>query len=632
MPALLAFALLAILYAVPQPTMQVNQPFKAELLLSVFLIAFFALMQRGSVIVLSAPAKMIACSVAAFICWSAVSVLWAASFGGVTHHTLLWSIYLIVFVIFTGNAWPAANLRFVINAFAIAAFILGLLCVFDYLSIREFSSAEGNIRIRYGKYAELLVTIAPLLFAAAIYARNRRNMVFILVTALLSWITVMLSLSKGAFLAGIVGFVIFFAASFVLSAKMFRKRVALFTALWLAVTIGTQVFFSFFSAVPSTTSYITGTADQSRSTSTMRLFTWSVGRQMARDNALFGVGADNFGVAFNNERINYRTAHPNENAAAEIGEDYLVERAHNEPLQVLSELGVIGFTLFALPFVLFVFYFIRKFSRDGIRSSPILWAAFAGIAAFAVSSQVSSFSFRSAQNGVVFFMLFAIAVNQLSKRQRKLADDKTTFNSRHIILASWIATLLMAAFCSTKIVAQYHAYIGARTEDFSVANAHFQTAVKADPEYAGAYLSHSGLAIREADHTTAAQLTRKAIDHGVATVTVYSQLAKQQVKAGRIADAEATYREALAIYSRSVYVRMEFVIFLEDQGKPDAAAEHYATARSIDPRQALGWYLIMREGSVRTFYKSRQDTNITPPAELMPPTAVLQYIDKTPGT
>ncbi|MBK8466863.1 MAG: O-antigen ligase family protein [Chloracidobacterium sp.] len=626
MPALLAFALLAILYSLPKPAMQVNQPFKAELLLSVFLMAFFALMQRGRTLVLSAPAKVIACTVAAFICWSAVSVFWAASFGGVAHHTLLWAMYLIIFVIFTGKAWPAANLRFIITTFAIAALILGLLCFFDYLSIREFSSAEGNIRIRYGKYAELLVTIAPLLFAAAIYARNRRHMAFILVTALLSWITVMLSLSKGAFLAGIIGFAIFFAASFALSAKILRKRVALFAAIWLAVTIGTQVFFSFFSAVPSTTSYITGAADQTRSTSTMRIFTWSVGRQMTRDNWLVGVGADNFGVAFNKERIRYRETHPNE-TFAEIAEDYLVERAHNEPLQVLSELGVIGFALFAMPFILAAMYFIKKFLHERLRSSPFLWAAFAGMAAFAVSSQFSSFSFRSAQNGVVFFMVFAVAINQLRK-----SHVKTTTDHRPVVALSWLAITLMAAFCATKVFAQYHTYMGERSENSSIANSHFQTAVKADPEYAGAYLSHSGLAIRDSDPSTAAQLTRKAIDHGVGSVTVYSQLAKQQVKAGNIAAAEATYREALSIYSRSVYMHMEFAIFLEDQSRPDAAAEHAAIARSIDPRQALGWYLIMREGSVRTFYKSRQDQSITPPAELVPPTAVLQYVDKAPGT
>lgn len=626
MPALLALALLAILYSVPQPTLQVNQPFKAELLVSLFLIVFLSVTTRRKTFDLSPQVKAIALSIAGFVLWSGSSALWATSFSDVAHHTLLWSLYLVVFVIFAGKIWPDANFRSITTTFVITALILGLLCVFDYLSTPDFTASEGLIRIRYGKYAELLATVSPLLWAAALYTRKRKTLVVL--AALLSWITVMLSLSKGAFLAGIIGFAIFFAATFLFSAKVFRKRIAVFACVWLAVTIATQVFFSYFSAVPSTTSYITGAADATRSTSTMRLFTWSVGREMARDNLLFGVGADNFGVAFNRQRISFNSTKPITNAA-EIGEDYVVERAHNEPLQVVSELGVIGLVLVATPFILFVIYAARKFFHGGLRSSPILWAAFAGMSAFAVSSQFSSFSFRAAQNGVAFFIVFAVAVNELSKPRRKaLAADSS---STYIFAASWFAILLMTAFCAVKIFAQYHAYFGERSTVYNDAVRHFQTAVTADTEYAGAYLLNAGRAIREDDHPAAAHLTQKAIDHGLGITTVYSMLAKQHAKAEDLAAAEAAYREGVAIFQQSVYLRMEFVVFLESLGKQNDAEEHAAIARSIDQRQANGWYLIIKEGSVAAFYRSQADPNIAPPADLLPFTAVRQYVDEVPG-
>ena len=637
MPALLAIVIVAILFPLPQPAMHVNQPFKIELFLSLFLIAFFVLMHRrrqademrfkGNALSTIA----IFCAFGGFVLWSLASVFWGASFSSVAHHTLLWSIYLIVFLIFTGFTWPDANIRFITTTFVLVSLILGVLCIFDYLTVVDFVSSEGAIRIRYGKYAELLVTISPILWAAAIYTRNRRRMLLILLAALLSWTTVMLSLSKGAFISGIIGFGIFFIGSAVFSAKPFRKKIIVFAAIWLAVTIGTQVFFSFFSAVPSTTNYITGTADSTRSTTAMRIFTWSVARQMAADHWLIGVGADNFGLMFNQERARYREKHAGD-PAEEIADDYIVERAHNEPLQVLSELGTVGLFLFCLPFGIFAFYFLRNFRLGRRRFSPVLWSAAAGMAAFLVSSQFSSFSFRAAQNGVAFFMVFAIAVNKINKASgRTQTKLESTLFSRPVYLVSWLVTLLLTTFCMTKGFAEYQLYMAERSETFGTAQNHFRAAVAADPEYAGAYLSNAAQVSAHGDPAAAALLTRKAIDHGLGVTHVYSQLAKQQVAAGNIDGAEATFREALAIYPRSVFIRTEFVVFLENQGRPDAATEQAAIARSVDLRQANGWYLIIKEGSVAAFYRAQADQNIAPPAELTPYPGVLQYVEKIPG-
>src|SRR5205085_8776526 len=92
---------------------------------------------------------------------------------------------------------------------------------------------------------------------------------------------------------------------------------------------------------------------------------------------------------------------------------YVVERAHNEFLQIFDELGVVGFALIIAMAVAFCIQAYRAFRR-GRRLSPIFWAAVAGMAGFIASSMVSSFSFRAVQNGVVFFVLLAMAVSELS--------------------------------------------------------------------------------------------------------------------------------------------------------------------------------------------------------------------------
>lgn len=633
MPALLSIALLAILYRIPEPGIQVNQPFKVEFLLSLFLIAFLAVVgRRVSVSTYVRPVVSVAISwvIFGFIVWSLLSAFWASSHSGVAHHTLLWSVYLIFFLILTDPDRAQLNTGFITTTFFLVAIVLGFLCLLDYASLPDWTSLEGDIRIRYGKYSELLATISPVLWAVAIYTRNRRRMLFALCVAVVSWVTVMLSLSKGAFIAGVIGFVVFFISSGLFSVKRFRKRVLVCAAIWLAATIAVQAGFSFLSSVPSTSSYITGAADPTRSTSAMRVFVWKVGRQMASDHPLMGVGADNFGLAFNKERIRYREKNP-DNPAEEIAEDYIVERAHNEPLQVLTELGVVGLALFLLPIGILLFYCLNEF-RIRRRFSPLLCAALAGMTAFIFSSMVSSFSFRAAQNGVAFFMVFALAVNEIGKRsRRKKLDAAPVPFLRTVYALCFVPVLLLIAFCSAKALAEYNAYQAERVEPHTdLEKSYFQTAVVFDPEYAGAYLSHALRTDAEGDPATAAQMTRKTIDHGLGIAPIYSQLAKEQERSGNADGALSTYRQALSIYPRSVYLRTEFVILLEGQGQTNEAREQSAIARSIDLRQANGWYAIIKDGSVAAFYRSKTNPDIAAPAELLPPSAVRQYVDKIP--
>jgi hypothetical protein len=53
-------------------------------------------------------------------------------------------------------------------------------------------------------------------------------------------------------------------------------------------------------------------------------------------------------------------------------------------------------------------------------------------------------------------------------------------------------------------------------------------------------------------------------------------------------------------------------------------------ARSIDTAQADGWYNLIAIGSVAAFNAARQDPRLAPPADLLPPAAVLQFLDKFP--
>ena len=215
--AALALVPCALLFPIPQPAVHVNQPFKIEFLLAAALLIFLGTNIRSYREIFALKdrvARAVAAAIAAFTLWSLVSYIWAGSAGSVAHHGLLWSVYALIFCLTSGLAARDNGIRFPATVFSLIAVVLGIVCISDFFGTPDFSATEGVLRIRYGKYAELLVTILPVVSACALYVKAWRRRALILSAAALGWITVMLSLSKGAFIAGLIGFVLFFVATY----------------------------------------------------------------------------------------------------------------------------------------------------------------------------------------------------------------------------------------------------------------------------------------------------------------------------------------------------------------------------------------------------------------------------------
>jgi hypothetical protein len=500
----------------------------------------------------------------------------------------------------------------------------------DYISVPDFKILEGTLRIRYGKYAELLGTILPIIWMAAIYARRKNGFLMITGAGSMGWLVVMLSLSKGAFIAGVAGFIVMAAGCFLFSHRPFRARLLTSLGIWLFLTIFVQATFSLFSPVPATTNYITGAADTTRETSMMRVFTWKVGKQMFEDNWLAGVGANNFGVSFNDARRSYREKYPGD-ATIEYGEDYVVERAHNELLQVAGELGVIGVLLFSIPFLLVAFWTFRTFKNNHFRLSPMLWACIGGVSSFAVSSSVSSFSFRAVQNGVVFFLVLAIAVHELRKDKisSENANDRLPrlLKSRWAVSAVFVILLIQTAFFSSRGAAEYFAIAAATKSDHEEAIKTYDLAFKLDPNYPSLMINSAWRSELSGDSLAAVHKMSRAIDDGMGVPTTYSTLAKYQTNAGLLDDAEQTLIEAIQIFPRSVFLRTRLAVLLQNSGKIFEAEVQLDAAANIDSRQAAGWYNLLQKGSLAAFLEAQENKNAALPADLVPLSIVREYLD-----
>ncbi len=624
-PVVLAAVLLLslALAAAPHAAWLSSHTWRVELAAGVFLFGALAVGPRLSLA--STLSGRIVILLAFFALWGLISGAWARSFAAVIHHTIVWCEYILFFTL-ASEILRTRGRGFILATFSWFVTLIGLITVSDYVSLPDFKTLEGTLRIRYSAYGELTIAILPLLWIAACYRLRIRSWLITLVPAALGWTAAMLSLSKGVFIGGIVGFVFAFVTALLFGRSLHRRRLLATAAIWLALTFAVQAGFSLLSPIPATVDYISGKADPTRETSTARVFIWRTTVPIVRAHWLVGVGADNYGIVANEGREAYRSTHPTDPADEPIA-DFLFERSHNEPLQVLLELGVCGLILFLAPFALFVWSAVTTLSR-GERPSVLFWAACGGMTAFAASSMVSSFSFRIVQNGTAFFLVYAIAVYELSRVHRTERNKARSVQLPKLVTASLL--VLIVSVLGLKGFAEYTFAAGDQTTDPGSAAVLFARSATLDPDYAAAHYRLSRVHFAGGDYINAADELRRAIADGLGVVLTYSNLAECYEKAG---DQEAEFRtfdKALRIYPRSAFLRVRYAIELAKASRTDAADEQLATAREIDLKQANGWYSLITRGSVRTFYDSLSDVNIAPPAKLRPEAAVIQYLDKNP--
>jgi O-antigen ligase len=622
------------LLPVPAPSFVTGLSWKVELLSSLALLVFgiwqYVIDREKFVSVFDITnlglRQTLVILLTAFIVWSAVSSLWSELPSAAAHHSLLWVEYLIVLLIVSNI--PNVS-RYVIGVFAITASVIAVTCVSDYVG-SDFASSEGTIRIRYAKFAELLVTVVPVLFAAALCARDKSTSRWLAAAGTLGWLAVMLSLSKGSFISGVVALLFCFSTTAVFSARH-RWRTLRFAGLWLVLTIAVQFAFSVGSIAPSTADYISGKSDPTRSTSQMRIFTWKVARQMITGNWLIGVGGDNFGIRFNDARAEYAAQHPSDKDLA-IGEDFLTERAHNEPLQVIAELGIIGFALFIAPFgLLLYFVFITALTKRKL--SPVLAGSIAGMIGFLISSMFSSFSFRAAQNGIVFYLLMALAVRQMSCRSftgREKTHSVQVYPRLAELLAVGVgALLLISSFLSLSMgISRFYQYLSANSTDVGERSRLLDSAINWDRDNAGAWFDHSATFSSTGDFRSAAKMMRVAIEKGVGVPESYSYLATLNLKAGDSQAAEDAMADAVYIFPRTVFARVRYAQLLELNGHDKDANTQFSVSRDIDIRQSNGWDALLRNGDLSAYLASQANDQIAAPADLKPEGAVLQFVDR----
>ncbi len=177
--------------------------------------------------------------------------------------------------------------------------------------------------------------------------------------------------------------------------------------------------------------YISDKLQPVKDSSRVRVEYWRAGLEMLKEKPLNGFGLGSFGRVY----AKYKLPQAEE-----------VQTAHNDFLQIGTELGIVGFLIFLS---VFIFYFIeinrRIKNADNLSSLQKVFAygGFVSILSFALHS-LGDFSFYVFNVTAIFFMIIGVSLG-VHSQQGKFKNKKLLFAAL-FVMAVFIIVLLFRVF------------------------------------------------------------------------------------------------------------------------------------------------------------------------------------------
>jgi tetratricopeptide (TPR) repeat protein len=320
-----------------------------------------------------------------------------------------------------------------------------------------------------------------------------------------------------------------------------------------------------------------------------------IGWEMAKHRPAGGVGVGGYPVEYARYR-RYYVANPSYARLHQIesspDEYESGAQAHNEYVQIMAELGFVGLALF-LALAAQVAWHVGRRCWE-LRRTPDAYlplGAGLGLVAFAVSSAVSSFSFRQAPTAAAAACLMALG---LARGGGEGAPEGET-TGRAIRLPKAAAAAALSAALALAALFTWHGYHKLQSQrlqaepdlQFSPTDpaknerwlAEYREALDHDPDNYGAHFGCGVLLFQMKRPAEAARHFEAANRLGYQRPFTNVMLAFAYEQTDRLDQAVSLLEETLAAFPQSAVARITYVEFLRKKGDLDASRREQEVLR-----------------------------------------------------
>jgi O-antigen ligase len=608
----------------PRPTPS-GLPWRQELVLALLFSVTLLLLVRqtrrsntASLLSLNRTDLRLLFPLVLFVLWSASSTAWANNPFPALHHTFVWIAYGLFFLLMRRIAERPRLLRASLAALGAVVSILSLSCMLEFWGAPTDSAVRTASLFRFfNGFGETLAVTIPLFAALALRLNRTRAAALCGATAVIAWLAMLQVLERAPIIGASAALLVLAAAS--LSLRQFRPRsprraLALLAAFIIATAL--QIMPSPLTQGRSNAFDRLQATSAAESNTRVRFLFWGIGLEMLREHPLIGVGANNYDAAYPQARAAFSQRHSDSSLIA-MDEEMLVERAHNEYVQIAAELGLVGliiFTAFSLSLIVAAWRALRR------SSSPLALGAACSLVAFALSSGASSASFRWMGGGLIFFFAAALVCRLSADNARPCEEtfQPTVRLARATTAVAFVLALVM--LCGRFAQTTNSILHGAAqvSNDQIRAEQLYKNALLWNPFDASTHFNYGVWLYYEKRPADALQHLRYATERGLNASVCYAYLAAAEAWAGEAGAAEATLARAVGVYPRSVFLRVRHSAALSGIGKMDEAGKEFAVALSMDARTARGWHQLINFGRQAAKVAALKNADIALPGSLYP--------------
>ena len=600
-------------------------PWRQELVIGLLLVITLALVLKQATtssnwsLRFQRSALSIYLPLASFVVWSATSLLWAHGWFHSAHYILSWTAYVMCFILMRQITVRPRLLRLSLASLAVVVSIIGIVSAIEFWSTKAAVYQYGLLLRRSTGLGEPFAVSVPIFTILAISLHKWRAALLCGLAALLAWLTTLQSLERAPIVGLTAGLILLVAG--MIARKAWRPR-PVRALLFLAALVATTVAQSFTTSSSISRFQELKGADASTQ---VRLLVWGIGLEMFREHPLRGVGANNYELAYPAARAQFSARHPDSSLVGSQ-EDLIAQRAHNEYIQILAELGLIGFAFFVL-FCAALIWLALKALRSA--HNPLALGAVCSLTTFAISSGASSVSFRWLGSGLLFFFASAITFRFASVPAEQ-AKSWTVFpalgrsiTASGLVLATVILCLagalgINSALRGMAVAKGAGALLPESRSESDSAEKLFRAALRWNPYDGPTHFDFGVWLYGKRRYLESLKHLRLATQRGFNSSTCYAFQAGAEAAAGEAIAAEQTLARAVAVYPRSVFLRVRHAIALAEAGNSEEASKAYEAALALDAPAARGWRQLMCFGPDAAYAAANEDTRISPPKDLRP--------------
>ncbi|MBA7497374.1 hypothetical protein ES704_00102 [subsurface metagenome] len=450
----------------------------------------------------------------------------------------------ILYFIVVNNIRGEHQINRLLTTLLIISSLLGIYGIFQYNGI-DFSFWKANIgrqqvfglfgNVNY--FAEYLIVPLPLAISLFLACQNRRHKTLLLVGILAMGGSLILTFTRGSYLAIGISSIFMFLLYLVSQGKGFIKEHKKIFILVLALIILITFLFALPNPLnkPGTViSKIKGRISVAQFTQgsslKRRIAIWKFTTLMIKDHPIFGSGLGTF--KYNS--LNYQAKFFDQGENRSLYPYGIADKVHNEYLQLGAELGILGLGIFFWIIITYFSYGIKLLKRTKDRyKQGILIGLMGGIMAVLVDA-IFGFPLHLPATLVLFWLFIGLIVSveyseqetkieEVKKAGLKAKSNKTERNIYRFKPFLYLVIILLSLFFCVMVirpfVSQIYEYYGvqyAKKVDYDTAAKNFQEALRWNPYFGMMYYNLGQIISQKGIYTPAIENFEKAekyIDH-----------------------------------------------------------------------------------------------------------------------